>query len=99
MSRLPAFLLLMLLGLGAHPNLATAQEGRTFVIPDDGGYGISGCFSSGAACGRMVADSWCSSQGHGPATAFGLAADITASIPGENGRKPAPTDIIITCGK
>ncbi len=98
MSRFPVVLLLVLIGLGANIKIAEAQDGRTFVIPDDGGYGISGCFSSGAACGRMVADAWCASQDRGPATAFGLAADITASIPGESGRRPEPTDIVITCG-
>jgi hypothetical protein len=98
MSRFPVLVLLVMLGLGANTRHASAQDGRTFVIPDDGGYGISGCFASGAACGRMVADSWCSAQGRGAATSFGLAADITASIPGETARKPEPTDIVITCG-
>jgi hypothetical protein len=76
----------------------SAQDGRTFVISDDGGYGLSDCFAPGVACGRMLADSLCKSKGRGPATSFGLASDITAAIPGESGRKIDPSAFVITCG-
>ena len=97
MSRLVILSLAALLGLSNAVLPASAQDGRTFVIADDGGYGISGCFSGGVSCGRSVADTWCASQGRGPATAYGLA--ITAAIPGQAGSKIDPNSIVITCGE
>lgn len=79
--------------------LAQAQDGRTFVLGDDGGYGLSDCFAPGIACGRMLADSVCASKGRGPATAFGLASDVTGSVPGEQSAKLDPGAIVITCGE
>ena len=99
MSRPVIWSLAALLALSNAVFPATAQDGRTFVIADDGGYGISGCFSAGVACGRTVADTWCASQGRGPAVAFGLASDITAAIPTSSGSRIDPSSIVITCGE
>ena len=78
---------------------ASAQESATFVISSSEGYGISDCFVQGAACGPVMADAFCQSNGHGRAAAFGLASDITASIPQEAAAAVArdPNAMIITC--
>ena len=77
----------------------SAQESATFVISSSEGYGISDCFVQGAACGPVMADAFCQSNGHGRAAAFGLASDITASIPQEAAAAVArdPNAMIITC--
>jgi hypothetical protein len=98
MRRLPLLSIAAAILLASSPAPAFAQEGRTFVIGDDGGYGLSDCFTQGIACGRMLADSLCAARGRGAATAFGLASDITASVPGEAGAKIDPSAIVITCG-
>ena len=78
---------------------ASAQESATFVISSSEGYGISDCFVQGAACGPVMADAFCQSNGHGRASAFGLASDITASIPQEAAAAVArdPRAMLITC--
>jgi hypothetical protein len=77
----------------------SAQESATFVISSSEGYGISDCFVQGAACGPIMADAFCQSNGHGRAGAFGLASDITASIPQEAAAALArdPRAMLITC--
>ena len=75
-----------------------AQENETFVISASEGYGVSECFTQGAACGPVMADAWCQSQGRARAAAYGLASDITASI--EGAAKAAarePGAMLITC--
>ncbi len=75
-----------------------AQAGHsTFVVDGVDGYGIGDCLTNGGDCGRMVADAWCQEHNKGAAVAFGLAADITGSI-GAAAPKPAPGDILVTCG-
>jgi hypothetical protein len=98
MSRIAIWSFAALFGLSSAVVPAASQDGRTFVIADDGGYGITGCFSPGVACGRSVADTWCASQGRGAATAFGLASDITASVGDARPGKLDPNSIVITCG-
>ncbi len=77
-------------------------EPATYIIPASEGYGIIDCLVEGVACGKIVADSWCSSRAHGPALAFGLASDVTGST-GAAARadapKSAPGDVIIACGE
>ncbi len=74
-------------------------EPKTFVLDPHDGYGIVDCFVDGVACGKVVANSWCESQGRGQAIAFGLASDMTASIGGKDkpAPKPAPGTVMITC--
>ena len=78
---------------------ASAKESATFVISSSDGYGVSDCFVQGAACGPIMADAFCQSNGHGRASAFGLASDITASIPREAAAAVArdPRAMLITC--
>ncbi len=78
---------------------ASAQESETFVIGGADGYGVSECFTKGAACGPVMADAWCQSQGRARATAYGLASDITATIPRSAAAAVArdPGAMLITC--
>jgi hypothetical protein len=78
---------------------ACAQESETFVIGSSEGYGVSDCFLKGAACGPVMADAWCQSQGRARATAYGLASDITATIPRSAAAMTArdPGALVITC--
>ena len=48
-------------------------EPRTFIVPDNDGYGLGDCLTQGptSSCGRMVADAWCSTQGLGRSAGFG----------------------------
>jgi hypothetical protein len=77
---------------------ARAQEEATFVISPSEGYGVSECFTQGAACGPVMADAWCQSQGRARASAYGLAADITASIEGSSKAAASePGAMVISC--
>jgi hypothetical protein len=67
------------------PNAGEVQAApstATFVVPAHDGYGIAECLSSNAECAKVVADSWCESQGFLRAERFGLASpeDVTGSI-------------------
>ena len=79
---------------------ATAKDSETFVISGSDGYGVSDCFLKGAACGPVMADAWCQSQGRARAAAYGLASDITATIEGAAKAALArdPKAMLITCG-
>ena len=59
-----------------------APSTATFVVPAHDGYGIAECLSSNAECAKVVADSWCESQGFARAESFGLAAsdEVTGSV-------------------
>ena len=48
--------------------------------------------------GKTVADAWCEAHGHGPALAYGLASDLTASI-GHVAPKIDKDAVVITCAK
>jgi hypothetical protein len=78
---------------------ASAKESETFVISGSDGYGVSDCFLQGAACGPVMADAWCQSQGRARAIAYGLASDITATIEGAVKAAVAryPKAMLITC--
>jgi hypothetical protein len=78
---------------------------QTFIISASDGYGISDCLSAERSCGKIVADAWCEAHGRARALAYGLASDITASIPAPKsttlGSSPAAQPqkdaIVITC--
>jgi hypothetical protein len=55
---------------------ATPLPRGVYVIPA-GGYGVDECVARSQDCGRVVASAWCEAHGHGRATAFGSAADVT----------------------
>ena len=77
----------------------SAQESETFVISASEGYGVAECFIQGAACGPVMADAWCQSQGRARATAYGLASDVTATIEGAaRAAAREPGAMLITCG-
>jgi hypothetical protein len=59
-----------------------APSTATFVVPAHDGYGIAECLASSSECAKVVADTWCESQGFKGAESFGLAAaeDMTGSI-------------------
>ena len=79
---------------------ATPAAVPSYVISDSDGYGVVECLTQKADCGKIVADSWCESHGHGPARAFGHADDVTASI---DVKTPHPSQkpgaAIVTCGE
>src|SRR5262245_51950622 len=68
------------------PALALAQtaETRTFIMPEDDGYGVMDCLAAGpkSGCGRIVADAWCESKGFVKARTFGRedAVEVTGSV-------------------
>jgi hypothetical protein len=67
------------------PNAGEVQAApstATFVVPAHDGYGIAECLASNTECAKVVADSWCESQGFLRAESFGLAKaeDVTGSI-------------------
>jgi hypothetical protein len=71
---------------------------ETFIIADQDGYGLNECLKERGECGRIVADAWCESHGHGPANAFGRADDVTAAIPAATPRQPASADAtVVSC--
>jgi hypothetical protein len=64
----------------AAPAEGAATSRRLYVISDHDGYGLLECLTQKRDCGKIVADSWCESHGHGPALSFGHADDVTASV-------------------
>lgn len=72
-------------------------EPRVFVISAAEGYGISDCFAGKAACGKAISDAYCQSQGYREASAFGLAADLTATVSVANGPRSRGDDLVIAC--
>lgn len=112
-SMLRAFAVASFLGLSALSflPLATAQTGsaatepRTFMIPDNDGYGVGECLAAGPAsgCGRIVADAWCESKGFAKAVTFGKGdpTEVTGSVQeqkADSGPK-TPGVVMITCGE
>jgi hypothetical protein len=76
-----------------------ASARAVYVIADHDGYGVLECLTQGKECGKILADSWCESHGHGPALAFGRAEDITGSTPASSPRaRPASEAASVTCG-
>lgn len=69
---------------------------ETFVVADDC-YGVMECLRDKADCGRIVADAWCESHGHGPAQAYGRADDMTAAIPAASRQPQAADAMVISC--
>ena len=57
---------LMSVGLLSYQSLssATILGPRQALISTTDGYGVSECLTSGDACGRLVAESWCRSNGY-----------------------------------
>ncbi|WP_342358402.1 hypothetical protein [Terrarubrum flagellatum] len=90
--------------LSAVCSVARAEEPRSFILPENDGYGVGECLAQGpkSSCGRVVADAWCESKGYAKAKTFGRGdmGDVTGSVrPGATpvADAPAPTMVIITC--
>jgi hypothetical protein len=71
-----------------------------YVISDHDGYGLVECITQQKDCGKILADSWCESHGHGQALAFGRADDMTGSVPTNSSRQhPGSEAALVTCGE
>jgi hypothetical protein len=75
-------LLAGLLVAAAYQGASRAAPARdaVYLISDSEGYGLVDCIAQKRECGKIVADGWCEAHGHGPATAFGAAEDVTGAI-------------------
>ena len=67
---------------------------KTFLVASDG-YGIDDCLATQSACGKMVADAWCTAHGLPKALAFG-SASVTGSI--GDSAKATRDAVLVTCG-
>jgi hypothetical protein len=80
--------------------VSAAPSSATFLVPAHDGYGIAECLSSSSECAKVIADTWCESQGFKGAESFGLAEaeDLTGAV-----QTVAYTErerpFSITCGK
>jgi len=99
LPRLLAPLLAGLLVSAAYNSGAQAETTPSaYVISDQDGYGVLECLTQRSDCGKIVADAWCESHGHGPARAFGRAEDLTAAIPDAASRQPPETGAaVVSC--
>ena len=70
-------------------------ETHSFIVSADEGYGIDDCLAQRNECGHAVADAWCEAHGHGGATSFGAAEDVTGSI--RPAAPPIDRPYIVTC--
>lgn len=97
----PRLLASVLFGVLALPNgAAQAAPVSTYVVSDQDGYGVMECLAQKSDCGKVVADAWCESHGHGPARAYGPAEDVTAAIPVSGSSQPIPAGAtIISCAE
>lgn len=88
----------LLIGLpSAAPSL---PQQAVFVVPAQDGYDFGECLTGGGACGKIVANSWCETQGYARAVSFEVAApeDITGSIVRVAAAAKTPA-VAITCTK
>jgi len=98
--RLIAPLLAGLLVSAAYHSGAQAETPSIHVISDQEGYGVLECLTQKSDCGKIVADAWCESHGHGPARAYGPAEDVTAAIPASDSRRPAAAGAaVVSCAE
>lgn len=89
----------LLVSAAYHTNVQAAPV-ATYVVSDQDGYGVMECLTTKSDCGKIVADAWCESHGHGPAKAYGRAEDITASIATDAPRQPIKPDAaIVSCAE
>ncbi len=64
------------------PSAAKVEGPAVVMIPASDGYGLNECLTSGAACGKVVADAWCQAHGYGPSLQFGVVRpeEVTGSV-------------------
>jgi len=88
----------LLLAAVYHNSAQAAPPARSYVISINDGYGLLECLTQDRECGKIVADSWCESHGHGRALTFSRAEDITGAT-SVSTRTPEPAAAIVTCGE
>ncbi|MGL4323738.1 MAG: hypothetical protein ACRCTD_06805 [Beijerinckiaceae bacterium] len=104
-ASLAGFMALTFLPLATAQTAAPRAEPRTFMMPDNDGYGVGECLAAGPAsgCGRIVADAWCESKGYAKAVTFGKGdpSEVTGSVPEQKSETGATTPgvVMITCGE
>ncbi len=91
------FVLMFPLG-AAQSGQGETDQGHIFIIAAADGYGVEDCLAERGECGRVVADAWCEAHGHGPAIAFGLAADVTDAILTAASADKSQSPYVVRCG-
>jgi hypothetical protein len=88
-------------GLTGGTRSAAGGAEAMFLVPATDGYGVGECLSSGAACGKVVADAWCQTQGYAQAVSFRRAEadDLTGSVQRVSTAERVETPVAITCAK
>ena len=84
------------------PEGTRAAAGQAvFQVPANDGYGVGDCLVTGEACGQIVADSWCQTQGYARATSYttGRPDDATGSVVTLAAAADRKTPISITCAR
>lgn len=94
--------LLAMTGVAAASPLPSKDDmqGRTFIMPEEEGYGLADCLTGGvASCGKVVADAWCEAHGYASAMTFGRVenAEVTGTTASVRRRAAAKAPIVITC--
>ena len=75
-----------------------AAANATFLVPAEDGYGVGNCLAAGGECARLVANSWCETQGFARAVRFGptppeAVADLVQTVSSGGPERP----VSITC--
>ncbi len=84
--------------VAAQSGQGKTDQGHIFIIAAADGYGVEDCLAERGECGRVVADAWCEAHGHGPAIAFGLAADVTDAILTAASADKSQSPYVVRCG-
>jgi hypothetical protein len=86
-------------GLPAETRAPERSREAVFLVPQNDGYGVAECLTSGGECGQMVADAWCETQGYARATSFAPVApeDITGSVQRVSTARTAERPVAVTC--
>jgi hypothetical protein len=82
------------------PSAAVEQGPSSAVIAAGDGYGVSECLTSGEACGSLVAESWCRSNGYQRLIAYRKASakDLTNASGAVVTDESNGNSVIINCG-
>ncbi len=86
--------------VNATPTAARAEGPAVVMIPASDGYGLNECLTTGAACGKVVADAWCQAHGYGPALQFGVMRpeEVTGTVVSTvAARTEAAQPVAVTC--
>lgn len=94
-----AAVLAVFLALSATP---AAAENRTFVIADpQDGYGVDQCLTTGASCGKLVANAYCQEKDFRHAASFRTVepGEVTAAIAQPPSRAKPAVLVAIECAR